>query len=265
MYEVSDNGKIIGMTSSANGTAAAFAETPEEAVADKRFSRGEFNLAKGHHEITINVHKSPYGVGSGAVRVVKKLQALYGKDHDDDDDDEDDEDDKDWDHDDDKEWDHDDDEDDEDDKDWEHDDDKDDKHHKHGKKHGKKVVYVYHTIPCKCETTAVPLVDPEEKVPHVPKPPVVDINPGVEPIDPTTSFSRKESLMELIIDIFSDIHSHRRHIKNEHRSVLDNIISVATSGHDNIKTAIHSDIKDLLSDKMSKINAKLPALRMARA
>ncbi|CAO3598678.1 unnamed protein product [Absidia cylindrospora] len=256
MYEVSDNGKVIGMTNASNGTAAAFAETPEEAVADKRFSRGEFNLAKGHHEITINVHNSPYSVGSGAVRVVKKLQALYGKDHDDDDDhddkdyDEDDEDDEDWE--DDKEWD--DDEDYED--DWE-----DDNYHEHKEKGGKynkkKVVYVYRTIPCVCKAQPSidpPLVDPEEKGGR-----------ELRPIDPTTSYSRKETLMEVIIDFFSDYHSHRRNIKSKHRSVFDNVVSVMTSGHDDLRTAIHSDIRDLLSDKLSHINAKLPVLRMARA
>ncbi|CAO3596226.1 unnamed protein product [Absidia cylindrospora] len=284
MYEISDNGKIIGMTSNSNGTTNAFAETPEDAVADKRFSRGEFNLAKGHHDITINVHQSPYGVGSGAVRVVKKLQALYGKDHDDDDDDDedwekhdDDDDDHDDHDDDDDDWekdDHDDDwEKDDHDDDWEkdhHDDDwKKDHHdddwkkhgnkHKGGKKYGKKkVVYVYHTLPCVCDkvtTDPVPLVDPEEK----------GGERELRPIDPTTSYSRKETLMEVIIDFFSDYHSHRRNIKSKHRSVFDNVVSVMTSGHDDLRTAIHSDIRDLLSDKMSHINARLPVLRMARA
>ncbi|ORZ24698.1 hypothetical protein BCR42DRAFT_95041 [Absidia repens] len=264
MYEISDNGKIIGMTSNSNSTTNAFAETPEDAVADKRFSRGEFNLAKGHHDITINVHQSPYGVGSGAVRVVKKLQALYGKDHDDDDDD-----DEDWEKHDDDDDDYDDDDDDDDwekddhDDDWEKDDHEDGwkKHgnkHKGSKKHGKKkVVYVYHTLPCTCDkpiTDPVPLVDPEEKGGR-----------ELRPIDPTTSYSRKETLMEVIIDFFSDYHSHRRNIKSKHRSVFDNVVSVMTSGHDDLRTAIHSDIRDLLSDKMSHINAKLPVLRMARA
>ncbi|ORY91854.1 hypothetical protein BCR43DRAFT_566186 [Syncephalastrum racemosum] len=77
-YEILDNGVPLGMTSEANEDQGAFVGTPEEALADERFSHGNFQLAEGKHEITINVADSPYADGMGAVRVVQKLQE-FGK------------------------------------------------------------------------------------------------------------------------------------------------------------------------------------------
>ncbi|KAI7858571.1 hypothetical protein BDC45DRAFT_311776 [Circinella umbellata] len=111
-FEIMDNGKVIGMTSEVTNDKEAFAATPEEALQDERFSHAVFDLAPGKHEITINVANSQSADGTGAVRLVQKIQALYDKgkgkkgwDDDDDDDWEDDDEDCD-DDDDDDDWDY---------------------------------------------------------------------------------------------------------------------------------------------------------------
>ncbi|KAI9498266.1 hypothetical protein BDB00DRAFT_801821 [Zychaea mexicana] len=78
-FEIMDNGEVLGMTSEAANDEEAFAATPEEALQDERFSHAVFDLAQGEHEITINVANSPFADGTGAVRVVQKVQALYEK------------------------------------------------------------------------------------------------------------------------------------------------------------------------------------------
>ncbi|KAF7721104.1 hypothetical protein EC973_005405 [Apophysomyces ossiformis] len=79
-FEVLDNGKSLGKTSEAvASTESAFAGTAEEALQDEHFSQGVFPLEAGKHEITIRVADTPYEVGSGALRVVQQLQALYHK------------------------------------------------------------------------------------------------------------------------------------------------------------------------------------------
>ncbi|KAI9254665.1 hypothetical protein BY458DRAFT_549670 [Sporodiniella umbellata] len=60
-FEVFDNGQSLGFTSKVEAQAddKAFAATPEEALEDERFSRGEFTLEKGEHKITIKA-TGPY-------------------------------------------------------------------------------------------------------------------------------------------------------------------------------------------------------------
>ncbi|CAO3700092.1 unnamed protein product [Rhizopus stolonifer] len=163
VYEIMDNGEVVTLTSDSTAADDLYAATPEQALENEGFSKANIPLAAGKHEITINVAGAVSNSGSGAVRLVQNVQALF-KEKDDDDWEHDDKDDKEdsdsdydddsdsedgWDHDDkDDEWEH-DDKDDEwehDDKDdeWEHDDDDDkwsydDKEWKHGgKKHGGK-------------------------------------------------------------------------------------------------------------------------------
>jgi hypothetical protein len=80
-FQVYDNGELIGATRAVNAT-SAYAETPEDAVADKSFSKAAFSLAAGAHNITIEA-TSPYDFGSGAVRLVPNRQTLYKSDDDD--------------------------------------------------------------------------------------------------------------------------------------------------------------------------------------
>ncbi|KAG1448781.1 hypothetical protein G6F56_008847 [Rhizopus delemar] len=156
VYEIMDNGEVVTLTSDSTAANDLYAATPEQALENEGFSKANIPLAAGKHEITINVAGAVSDSGSGAVRLVQNVQALF-KEKDDDDREHDDKDDKDdsdsdydddsdsedeWEHDDDKdgEWEHDDDKDGE----WEHDDDEDewshdDKEWKHGgKKHGGK-------------------------------------------------------------------------------------------------------------------------------
>ncbi|KAI9318743.1 hypothetical protein BX666DRAFT_1537447 [Dichotomocladium elegans] len=85
-FEVMDNGVALGSTSNASSDEGLFANTPEDALQDERFSHGTFELAAGDHEITVKVANSPYPDGTGALRIVQKVQALYKGDDDDDDD-----------------------------------------------------------------------------------------------------------------------------------------------------------------------------------
>lgn len=90
-FMVYDKGEVIGATRPAV-TTEAYAETPEDAVADASFSKAAFPLAPGPHNITIEA-TSPFEFGSAAVRLVAIEQSLYtdddkdDKDHHDDDDD----------------------------------------------------------------------------------------------------------------------------------------------------------------------------------
>lgn len=108
VFEVIDNGKSIGKTSELQitpGTEPLYAATPEEAFEDARFSKAAYLLEAGAHEITIKVADSVNENGTGAVRVVQKIQSLWGKKHEKhDDDDEDDEDNDDEEDDDKKDW-----------------------------------------------------------------------------------------------------------------------------------------------------------------
>lgn len=111
-----------------------FAETPEEALDDERFSHATFVLGAGEHEISLNALDSANAEGSGAIRIVPQVNAFHkdykkkGGDWDDDkkkkggdwDDDDDDE----WDDDKDDKWDDDDEWDDKDDDKWSGKDDK---------------------------------------------------------------------------------------------------------------------------------------------
>jgi hypothetical protein len=81
-FQVYDNGELIGATRAVSAT-SAYAETPEDAVADASFSKAAFSLAAGAHNITIEA-TSPYDFGSGAVRLVPNRQTLYKSDDDDD-------------------------------------------------------------------------------------------------------------------------------------------------------------------------------------
>lgn len=174
IYEVLDNGKSIGKTSEVQDAADLFAATPEEALEDERFSKAAYPLEAGAHKITIKVSDSMNENGTGAIRIVQKMQSFHKKkggkkDHDDDDDKDDDDkgddddDDKDDDKDDDDEDDDDDDDeddkhggkdkddeddDDEDDEDDHEDDHDDDKHGGKGKGNGgkKKPIWIVHTI-----------------------------------------------------------------------------------------------------------------------
>lgn len=81
-FMVYDNGEVIGATRPAV-TTEAYAETPEDAVADASFSKAAFPLAPGAHNITIEA-TSPFEFGSAAVRLVANEQSLYTEDEDDD-------------------------------------------------------------------------------------------------------------------------------------------------------------------------------------
>ncbi|KAL9540384.1 hypothetical protein MBANPS3_009709 [Mucor bainieri] len=156
IYEVLDNGKSIGKTSEVQDAADLFAATPEEALEDERFSKAAYPLEAGAHKITIKVSDSMNENGTGAIRIVQKMQSFKkkgGKKDDDDDKDDDDKDDDDKDDDDEDEDEDDDDEDDDkdDDEDDEDEDDDDDEDHKHGGKGKgkggkKKPVWIVHTI-----------------------------------------------------------------------------------------------------------------------
>lgn len=90
-FEVLDNGEVIGITSEGANEENMFAETPEEALEDERFSHATFVLAAGEHEISLNALDSANVEGSGAIRVVPQVNAFYkkkGGDWDDEDDDE---------------------------------------------------------------------------------------------------------------------------------------------------------------------------------
>ncbi|KAI8579156.1 hypothetical protein K450DRAFT_300467 [Umbelopsis ramanniana AG] len=80
-FMVYDNGEVIGATRPAV-TTEAYAETPEDAVADASFSKAAFPLAPGAHNITIEA-TSPFEFGSAAVRLVANEQSLYKEDDDD--------------------------------------------------------------------------------------------------------------------------------------------------------------------------------------
>lgn len=91
-----DNGKSIGKTSDLELSSNAeplYAATPEEALQDARFSNAAYPLEAGAHEITIKVADSINENGTGALRVVQKLQSLWKHDNDDEDSEDDDEDD----------------------------------------------------------------------------------------------------------------------------------------------------------------------------
>jgi hypothetical protein len=75
-YSIYDNGILLGNTSKVNVDQNAFAETPQDAVKDGRFSVGVFKLAKGNHKITFKV-ASPYVSGSAAIRLLKHTEMLW--------------------------------------------------------------------------------------------------------------------------------------------------------------------------------------------
>lgn len=57
-----------------------FAATPEEALEDPHFSKASYPLEPGFHKITVQVFDSANIDGTGAVRIVSKMQAAaYGK------------------------------------------------------------------------------------------------------------------------------------------------------------------------------------------
>lgn len=96
IYEVMDNGKSIGKTSEVQDAADLYAATPEEALEDERFSKAAYPLEAGAHNITIKVTDSLNENGTGAIRIVQKMQSFHkkgGKKDDDDDEDDDDKDD----------------------------------------------------------------------------------------------------------------------------------------------------------------------------
>ncbi|KAI7872284.1 hypothetical protein BDF14DRAFT_1751609 [Spinellus fusiger] len=127
VYEIVDNGVVLGQTTPTEDDASVYIADPDEAERDSRVSKGTFALEAGAHEITINVADSTNELGVAAVRLVQgsQIQSLYKKDHDDDDDDDEEED-----------------EEDEEDEDWsEH------------KSHDKKTVYIYYTVPEKPTTS----------------------------------------------------------------------------------------------------------------
>ncbi|KAI9256176.1 hypothetical protein BY458DRAFT_578903 [Sporodiniella umbellata] len=78
-YEVLDNGNILASTSNVASSQEAFAATPEQALEDERFSRANIPLAAGKHDIVINVQSSQSENGSGAIRLVQKVQRLYNE------------------------------------------------------------------------------------------------------------------------------------------------------------------------------------------
>ncbi|KAI8384386.1 uncharacterized protein BYT42DRAFT_643207 [Radiomyces spectabilis] len=78
IFEIMDNGMSLGMTSSAN-TTSAYAATPEEALQNRMFSRGAFALEQGKHQINVKIATSANKMGTGALRIVPKAQALYNK------------------------------------------------------------------------------------------------------------------------------------------------------------------------------------------
>ncbi|KAI9263057.1 hypothetical protein BY458DRAFT_240671 [Sporodiniella umbellata] len=76
VYEIMDNGEAVGLTSDA-ANEDIFAASPEQALKNEGFSKANIPLAAGKHEITISVAGSSSDNGSGAVRLVQNVQALY--------------------------------------------------------------------------------------------------------------------------------------------------------------------------------------------
>lgn len=70
----------IGKTPKVNQSALeklVYAATPEEAFNNTLFSKASYSLKAGIHKITINVADSINKSGTGAVRLVKKMQPLH--------------------------------------------------------------------------------------------------------------------------------------------------------------------------------------------
>ncbi|KAG1149932.1 hypothetical protein G6F37_002179 [Rhizopus arrhizus] len=82
VYEISDNGEVIGTTSEAEGDDDddMYAETPDDAVEEDGFSKVSIPLEKGKHQVTISVKESSNESGSGAVRLTKHVESFYKKD-----------------------------------------------------------------------------------------------------------------------------------------------------------------------------------------
>lgn len=81
-FEVMDNGKSIGKTSKVQqdvNVIDLYAATPEEALKDGRFSKAVYPLEAGSHKITIKVADSLSENGTGAIRIVQKVQSFYKK------------------------------------------------------------------------------------------------------------------------------------------------------------------------------------------
>jgi hypothetical protein len=70
-FDIYDNRLWIGRTSTVEllRDIHGFARTPRHAIGDSHFSQGVFGLGKGTHIITIKA-TSPYGEGSGAIRLI---------------------------------------------------------------------------------------------------------------------------------------------------------------------------------------------------
>ncbi|KAF7728215.1 hypothetical protein EC973_006496 [Apophysomyces ossiformis] len=81
VFEVYDNGKLLGQTSAVERIqdGEVYAATPEEALKDSRFSNGIFPLSQGQHKLSIKA-MSPYDAGTAAIRLVREnsqQQRLY--------------------------------------------------------------------------------------------------------------------------------------------------------------------------------------------
>ncbi|KAF7729762.1 hypothetical protein EC973_003840 [Apophysomyces ossiformis] len=72
MFQVFDNDRHIGQTSVVMMTEDddTFAETPEDALMDSRFSRGIFRLDSGPHRIVIKAN-GPFDAGTAAIRLLR--------------------------------------------------------------------------------------------------------------------------------------------------------------------------------------------------
>src|SRR5262249_17870806 len=76
VFDVLDNGNLIGSTSTVPTNPASCGSDPVPCLADSTVSHGVFNLGSGPHSITIRTNTSPFGGGAAYFRVDEKREHL---------------------------------------------------------------------------------------------------------------------------------------------------------------------------------------------